>query len=71
MIYCIIYSTAEGDLCKRFEVKGYPTFYFMMGDKVWKYQGVRTKAGWEDFAYEGYEKAECKAFPRAAKNIDL
>jgi hypothetical protein len=67
----IIYSTSEKELCSRFEVKGYPTFYFMMADKVWKYQGVRTKAGWEDFAYAGYETAESKPFPRVAKNTDL
>ncbi len=46
--------TAHGDLCKKFEVKGYPTLLHFNGGKYYKFKGARDLETLAKFAVGGF-----------------
>ncbi len=46
--------TTNADVCKRFDVKGYPTLLHLSGGKSYKFKGARTVEELSSFALGGF-----------------
>jgi len=47
----------------RFSVRGYPSFVFLKGGKMYDYNGGRDVSSWDTFALSGYASEEAKEVP--------
>lgn len=57
------FSTQNDFTRSRFEIQAYPTFYLLKGDKIYKYEGLRTISEWTRFVEDGYTYAESRPLP--------
>ncbi|KAH0472846.1 MAG: hypothetical protein KVP17_002647 [Porospora cf. gigantea B] len=63
-------ATANIDLARRFEIRGFPTVLFFNKGKLYKYSGRRTAEAMMSFATNGYMSVEGVLVPRPKTFMD-
>jgi len=61
-------GTVEGELMKRFGIKGFPTIKFIKDGTVYDYKGARTAEAFVRFALDGYLSANATPLQQANKD---
>lgn len=57
-------------LCKRFDIKGFPTLLYFAERSLYQYSGARDLDSLFDYAQNGYKDAEASAVPGPPGWID-
>mmetsp|Transcript_30158 Transcript_30158/g.69146 ORF Transcript_30158/g.69146 Transcript_30158/m.69146 type:complete len:251 (-) Transcript_30158:66-818(-) len=55
---------------KRFDIKGFPTLYFLHRKKMYRYSGPRTLEAMKTFLLSGYEDSEALPIPQPPTFMD-
>ncbi|KAH0472856.1 MAG: uncharacterized protein KVP18_001906 [Porospora cf. gigantea A] len=63
-------ATANMDLARRFEIRGFPTVMFINKGKLYKYAGRRTAEAMMSFAITGHQSVEGVSVPRPKTFVD-
>jgi len=53
----------EPKLVRRFNLREYPSFFFISYGRMWQYKGPRTIENWSNFAYHGYKRDPAQYLP--------